>query len=116
MDDWTRFWQEIAARPGGPLALRFYLQPVMASLLALRDGLADARQGKPAYLWSLITDSAHRRERLKEGWHSVGKIVVIALMLDLIYQMIVLRDSGHWRPFLWLRSSLPFLTPLFADP
>jgi hypothetical protein len=91
MDDWTRFWQEIAARPDGPLALRFYLQPLMASLFAVRDGLADARQGKPAYLWSLVTDPAHRRERLREGWRSIGKIVIIALILDLAYQILVLR-------------------------
>ena len=93
MGDWTQFWQEIAARPAGPLALRFYLQPLMATLLAVRDGLADARHGKPAYLWSLATDPAHRTERLRHGWRSIGKVVIIAFILDLTYQILVLR--GH---------------------
>jgi hypothetical protein len=96
MGNWAQFWQEIAARPAGPLALRFYLQPLMATLLAVRDGLADARHGKPAYLWSLATDPAHRRERLREGWGSICKVVIIALILDLTYQIFVLH--GH-RPF-----------------
>ena len=49
-DSFSRIWQEIAARPGGPLAIRFYLQPLMATALAIRDGVADARLGKPPYL------------------------------------------------------------------
>ena len=47
MDDLlTRFWHEIAARPDGPLAMRFYLQPLMATFFAVRDGLKDATQQK----------------------------------------------------------------------
>jgi hypothetical protein len=87
----TRLWQEIAARPEGPMALRFYLQPLMASLFAVRDGLKDARAGKPAYFWALLTEPKHRRERLQEGWKSVGKIFFAALALDLVYQVLVLR-------------------------
>lgn len=46
----SRFWQEIAARPSGPLAFRFYLQPAMATFFAIRDGLRDARAGNAPYL------------------------------------------------------------------
>jgi hypothetical protein len=92
MGDLSQFWQEIAARPAGPLALRFYFQPLMATLLAVRDGLSDARQGKPAYLWSVVTDPAHRRERLRHGWGSIWKVVIIALILDLTYQILVFRE------------------------
>lgn len=73
------------------MALRFYLQPLMASLFAVRDGLKDARAGKPAYFWALLTEPKHRRERLQEGWKSVGKIFFAALALDLVYQVLVLR-------------------------
>jgi hypothetical protein len=93
MSDWTHFWQEIAARPEGPLALRFYLQPLMATVFAVRDGFADARHGKPAYLWSVATDPAHRSERLRDGWKSICKVAIIAFMLDLMYQILVFR--GH---------------------
>ena len=87
----THLWREIAARPEGPLALRFYLQPLMAMLLALRDGLADAREGRPAYFWALFTDRAHRRELLRDGWRSVGKVFIVAIVLDTVYQLLVLR-------------------------
>lgn len=87
----SRFWQEIAARPSGPLAFRFYLQPAMATFFAIRDGLRDARAGSPPYFWSLFTDPEHRRGRLRSGWHSIGKIILLAAVLDTVYQIIVLR-------------------------
>jgi hypothetical protein len=34
----ARLWEEIAARPTGPMAFRIDLQPAMAALLATRDG------------------------------------------------------------------------------
>lgn len=92
MDDLlSQTWREIAARPDGPMAFRFYLQPLMALAFAVRDGLKDARAGRPAYFWSLFTDSAHRRDALRDGWRSVGKVFVLAVVLDLIYQLLVLR-------------------------
>lgn len=91
----ARLWHEIAARPDGPMAFRFYLQPLMASLIAIRDGIKDARAGREPYFWSLFTDPAHRAERLRDGWKSIWKIFVLALILDTIYQFVVL---GGWRP------------------
>ncbi|HEX5830484.1 MAG TPA: hypothetical protein VFY16_05845 [Gemmatimonadaceae bacterium] len=92
MDDYlARVWQEIAARPDGPLAMRFYLQPLMAIYFAVRDGLDDARAGGPAYFWAIFTDPARRPALLREGWRSVGKIFLIAVALDLVYQFLVLR-------------------------
>jgi hypothetical protein len=90
-DVFSRVWENLIGRIGGPLSLRFLIQPLMATILAVRDGVKDAREGRPAYLWSLVTDAGHRRERLRNGWKSVGKIFVIALVLDTIYQIIVFR-------------------------
>jgi hypothetical protein len=86
----TRVLHEIAARPEGPLALRFYLQPAMAVFFAIRDGLKDARSNRPAYFWALFTGAGHRRELLRHGWKSVGKIFVAAIVMDLVYQLMVL--------------------------
>jgi hypothetical protein len=83
-------WQRIAARPSGPFALRFYLQPAMATIFALRDGLRDAKAGKPPYFWSLFRDRENRRELIRGGWKSVGKIFIAAVILDLVYQLVVL--------------------------
>lgn len=92
MDDvLTRLWHDIASRPDGPMAIRFYLQPIMSTIFAVRDGVKDAHAGRPAYLWALHTDPAGRAERIRDGWKSVGKIFILALVLDTIYQLVVLR-------------------------
>lgn len=88
-------WREIVERPEGPFAFRFYLQPLMATLFALRDGIQDAKAGRPAYLWSLLTDPVGRRERLRHGWRSVRKIFWIAITLDVVYELVFL---GGLRP------------------
>lgn len=87
----SQTWQEITARPDGPLAMRFYLQPLMATLLAVRDGVKDAREARPAYLWAVVSTPEHRRELLRSGWRSIGKVFLIALVLDVVYQLLVLR-------------------------
>ncbi len=84
-------WRELLERPEGPFAFRFYLQPVMAILLATRDGIRDAKAGRTAYLWSLFTVREGRRERLRHGWSSVRRVFLLAIAMDLAYQLIVLR-------------------------
>ena len=92
MDDiFARAWHEIVARPSGPMAVRFYLQPLMALVLAGRDGIRDAHRGRPPYFWALFTGHAPRRELVRDGWRAVGKIFVLAFALDTIYQLIVLK-------------------------
>ncbi|MGE5318902.1 MAG: hypothetical protein ACM3KD_01855 [Hyphomicrobiaceae bacterium] len=92
MDDiWLRFVENMNDRVSGPMKFRLLLQPAMAAFFAIRAGLNDARTGKPPYFWSLVTDPAHRIDMLKDGWKSVGKVFLIALLLDVIYQVIVLK-------------------------
>jgi hypothetical protein len=86
-----RLWENIVARPTGPLSLRLMIQPVVAGLLAIRSGLSDARKGRPAFLWAAITNPSYRADLLREGWKDVGKVFVIAIILDAIYQLIVQR-------------------------
>lgn len=88
MDDiWTRFVENLSHRVGGPMNFRFVLQPVMALIFATIDGFKDAKAGKEPYLWSLFTDPEHRAEGLKHGWKSVGKVFVLAIVLDVIFQI-----------------------------
>jgi hypothetical protein len=92
MDDfWTRILENMADRVSGPMKFRLLLQPVMASIFAILSGLNDARTGKPPYFWTLLTDPAHRADMIKDGWKSVGKVFVLALVLDVVYQIIVSR-------------------------
>src|SRR6185312_6171203 len=83
-----RFVNDMVARVSGPLHFRLVLQPAMAAFFAIRSGLADARAGRPPYFWALFTDPSHREAMLKDGWKAVGKVFVLAFVLDVIYQII----------------------------
>jgi len=88
---WMRIVENLSDRVSGPMKFRLLLQPAMAAFFAVRSGLLDARTGKPPYFWSLVTDPAHRTDMLKDGWKSVSKVFLIALLLDVIYQVMVLK-------------------------
>jgi hypothetical protein len=84
-----RVWENLTGRIGGPMNFRLIFQPTVAIILAIRAGLADARRGRPAFLWAAITDPAYRPELLREGWKDIGKVFILAVVLDSIYQFIV---------------------------
>ena len=90
-DALARMWADLIGRLTGPLTLRIYLQPTMATLYAVRDGLKDAREGRSPYMWTVFTHPEDRRWLIAEGWKSIGKIFVLAVILDLVYQLIVFR-------------------------
>ena len=85
-----RIAEDLLGRVSGPLKFRLVLQPLMAAAYAIYAGLKDAKAGKPPYFWALFSDGAHRGEMMKDGWKSVGKVFVLALVLDIAYQMYVL--------------------------
>jgi hypothetical protein len=87
----ARISEDLIGRVHGPLTFRFLLQPAIAIFLAVRAGLRDAREDRPPYFWALLYKSGHRREMLRDGWRDVGKVFVIAVALDIVYQMLVLR-------------------------
>lgn len=91
MDDiWIRIVENLSDRITGPMKFRLVLQPAMAAIFAILSGLKDARTGKPPYFWALLTDPSHRAEMVREGWKSVGKVFVLAIVLDVVYQVTVL--------------------------
>jgi hypothetical protein len=86
-----RFWGNLIGRATGPINFRLVIQPTVASILAIRAGIKDAREGRPAFLWAAITNPAYRPELLRQGWRDMGKVFLIAAVLDAIYQLIVHR-------------------------
>ena len=85
----ARGWEHFLARPTGSLNLRFILQPTIASILALRAGVNDASQGRPAYLWAALTNPVHRWQLLHGGWKDMRTPFLVAATLDAIYQIII---------------------------
>jgi hypothetical protein len=88
---WVRVGSQLLARVSGPMEFRLVLQPAMATFFAIRSGLADARAGKPPYFWALLWDRGERKGMLKDGWKSISRVFILALVLDVVYQIIVLR-------------------------
>jgi hypothetical protein len=89
-----RVWTNLLARPGGPMTFRFFLQPAMAAIAALRDGIKDARTGRRPYLWAMLAGvrgPEGRSGRLWEGIVSTARILILGVVMDVIYQSIVLR-------------------------
>jgi hypothetical protein len=86
-----RLWQNILDRPGGPMTFRFILQPTMAAIAALHDGVKDARMGRSPFFWTLLSSRAKRAGRLREGLISTARIILLGLVMDTIYQAMVLK-------------------------
>ena len=86
-----RAWMNIFDRVGGPMTFRIILQPAMVALLAFLAGLRDAREGRPPYFWTVLTDASSRADLLREGWKAIGRVFILAVVMDVIYQLIVLR-------------------------
>jgi hypothetical protein len=90
-DIWMRFMENMVARVSGPMRLRLLLQPTMAAIFAIRSGLKDSHEGRPAFLWTVISDPSSRDYLIKDGWKSISKVFLIAMALDIIYQLVVAR-------------------------
>ena len=89
-DIWQRFIENLFGRLDGPFHFRFIVQPLMATLLAIIGGIKDAKLGKPPFLWGVILQPEHRKEFLRDTWKHAGRIFILAIMLELIYQPYVL--------------------------
>ena len=88
----VRFWENLWSRPAGPMRLRFVFQPIVACVLAIRAGMRDASQGRTAFLLALIMNHHdNRRELISESWADISKLFIMACLLDLVFQLIVLR-------------------------
>ena len=81
-----RLWADLLARPDGPFAFRLVVQPIIALLLALRDGVHDAKTGRSPYFWSVLHDPPERARRVREALTATAKVGGLALALDAIYQ------------------------------
>jgi hypothetical protein len=87
----ARIFEDLIGRVSGPMKFRLFLQPTMAAIFAIRAGLKDALEDRPAYFWSIFTEPTLRRQLIREGWQVVAKVFILAIIIDAIYQFIVLR-------------------------
>ena len=83
--------EQLLGRASGPLHFRLVVMPTVVTILAIRAGLRDAREGKSSFLWGMITEPAQRRSRLVAARKDITRIFIVAIVLDTAYQLMVLR-------------------------
>jgi hypothetical protein len=87
------FLDDLPKRLTGPGRFRFVLQPLIATLLGIRSGVADARAGRPPYLLGLATDRQRRGELVREGFAAVANLLLMGVLLDAVFQWVILGVS-----------------------
>jgi hypothetical protein len=105
----SRGWSELIARDSGPLHGRLVLQPLVATILATRAGWRDARERRRLFFWTLVRDPTERQPLLGQLWKDVGKLFLAAVVLDVVYQIVVL-------PWVYPVQSLIVATTLAIAP
>lgn len=88
-DNISRATDQLLNRTTGTMHLRVLLQPIMVSILSIKAGLNDAKLGHPPYFFSALIHKEERNRLLKTGWKAIGKVIIAAIVLDIIYQLIV---------------------------
>jgi hypothetical protein len=92
VDDWLKQTLEhILGRMSGPMWLRIIIQPLVSLIIGLRAGIRDAHTGKPPFGWAVLSGHTQRRALLKQGWKDIARVFIASIVLDLIYQISVLR-------------------------
>jgi hypothetical protein len=106
-----RVWNDLGARVSGPMSFRLIMQPIMAIIFAIRDGMKDAKTGRRPYFYTIFTDPEHRGSRLKEGLRAVAKVFTLAVILDLLFQLFVFKWFYPLEAILvaFLLAFLPYL-------
>jgi hypothetical protein len=87
-----RIWYDLVERTDAPMRFRFILQPLMAAIVAIRAGINDARTGRSPYFWTMLGNPSERAHRLNEGLNATARIILLGLVMDMIYQVIVLKQ------------------------
>jgi hypothetical protein len=85
----SRGLQQLIGRADGPLHFRLVVMPAVVTLLGIRAGRRDGRTGRRAFLW--LTDTAERRALLRSATSDIGRVFIVAVVLDTVYQLYVLR-------------------------
>ena len=124
----SRVWDMLIERIGGAMTFRLVVQPVVASIIAIRAGIRDAKEGHPPYFWSwsVLTHAPSRAGMMRSGWRDIGKVFFVAIALDVIYglwqyhgifpiQTLIVATVLAILPYLLVRGPVTKLFSLFVQ-
>ena len=87
------FFEDIPKRLTGPGKFRFVLQPLIAIILGIRSGRADARAGLPPYLYALFFKRDSRREMMRSAFLTIVNLLLMGILIDSVCQWLILGSS-----------------------
>jgi hypothetical protein len=87
------FIEGIPKRLTGVGRFRFILQPLVATFLGIRSGIADARSGRPPYIFGVLFKRRFRSELLQSGFATIVNVLLMGILLDSISQWIIFGTS-----------------------
>jgi hypothetical protein len=80
-------WESMLMRTKDFLQLRLLFGPLQSILLATLIAKRDAKKQYPPYIWRFLATSKQRRAISRNAWINAGKIFVLAVSIDIIYQL-----------------------------
>lgn len=80
------FLDKVQARITGPFHFRLIIQPLVALLIGIRDGHADALHKRPPILIHLITQKKQSIKNFRLSLISIQKPLLVGIVLDAIVQ------------------------------
>ena len=80
------FVEGLARRLAGPASFRFILQPLIAAIAGIRDGVTDAKLGLPPYGIVVLFDSDRRGQLLGAALKSIAIPLVVGVVIDMVVQ------------------------------
>jgi hypothetical protein len=86
----SRF-EHLVGRTGGPFNFRLLIMPLVVTFFAVRAAMRDARTGQPRFFITLLRKPLERGRLVRSMLKDVGKIVIVAVVLDTVYQLMVLK-------------------------
>ena len=106
-----RIWQNLVERPSRTMSFRFIVQPSVAAIIAIGDGIRDAKAGQWSYLWNMFFQSRARSRSLREALNATARILLLGLIIDVVYQLIELPNFYPFEAILvpLLLAFVPYL-------
>ena len=87
------FLVDLPKRLFGPGRFRLLLQPLVAMTLGVAAGRADARAGRPPYLYALLLGSQNRGALARSALGDVANLLLVGVLLDSVCQWLILGAS-----------------------
>ena len=103
--------EHLLGRAAGPLNFRLLIMPLVVTFFAVRAAMRDARQGQPPFFRAFLSKRVEREQLIRSALKDVGKIFIVAIVLDTTYQILVLKSFylGELLIVVMVSAVLPYL-------